>query len=61
MSDPVAQSTIESTGVAGDLILAKHRRRNCARDVRLVCLRSTGSPDTPDVQEMFRLHAKATG
>ena len=29
--------------------------------VRLVCLRSAGSPDAPDVQEMFRLHAKATG
>ncbi len=31
------------------------------RGVRLVCLRSAGSPDTPDVQETFRRHAKATG
>jgi enoyl-[acyl-carrier-protein] reductase (NADH) len=29
--------------------------------VRLICLRSAGSPDTPDVQQTFRLHAKATG
>jgi 3-oxoacyl-[acyl-carrier protein] reductase len=31
------------------------------RGVRLVCLRSAGSPDTPDVQETFRRHAKAAG
>jgi 3-oxoacyl-[acyl-carrier protein] reductase len=31
------------------------------RGVRLICLRSAGSPDTPDVQEMFKLHAKAAG
>ncbi len=31
------------------------------RGVRLICLRSAGSPDTPDVQEVFRLHAKAAG
>jgi NAD(P)-dependent dehydrogenase (short-subunit alcohol dehydrogenase family) len=31
------------------------------RGVRLICLRSAGSPDTPDVQEMFKLHAKASG
>jgi 3-oxoacyl-[acyl-carrier protein] reductase len=29
--------------------------------VRLICLRSAGSPDTPDVQETFRRHAKAAG
>jgi 3-oxoacyl-[acyl-carrier protein] reductase len=31
------------------------------RGVRLICLRSAGSPDTPDVQEVFKLHAKAAG
>lgn len=31
------------------------------RGVRLVCLRSSGSPDTPDVQETFERHAKAAG
>lgn len=31
------------------------------RGVRLVCLRSAGSPDTPDVQETFRRHANAEG
>lgn len=31
------------------------------RGVRLICLRSAGSPDTPDVQETFKLHAKAAG
>ncbi|HEX2228901.1 MAG TPA: SDR family oxidoreductase [Candidatus Binatia bacterium] len=31
------------------------------RGVRVVCIRSAGSPDTPDVQETFRLHAKAMG
>lgn len=29
--------------------------------VRVICLRSAGSPDTPDVQEVFRLHAKNAG
>lgn len=29
--------------------------------VRLICLRSAGSPDTPDVQETFKRHAKAAG
>jgi NAD(P)-dependent dehydrogenase (short-subunit alcohol dehydrogenase family) len=29
--------------------------------VRLICLRSAGSPDTPDVQETFRRHAMAAG
>ena len=29
--------------------------------IRLVVVGSTGSPDTPDVQEMLRLHARATG
>lgn len=29
--------------------------------VRLVCLRSAGSPDTPDLQGMVRAHAEATG
>jgi 3-oxoacyl-[acyl-carrier protein] reductase len=31
------------------------------RGVRFICLRSAGSPDTPDVQETFRRHAKAAG
>lgn len=31
------------------------------RGVRLICLRSAGSPDTPDVQETFKRHAKACG
>lgn len=31
------------------------------RGVRLICLRSAGSPDAPDVQKVFRLHAKAAG
>jgi 3-oxoacyl-[acyl-carrier protein] reductase len=31
------------------------------RGVRLICLRSAGSPDTPDVQKTFRRHAKAVG
>jgi NAD(P)-dependent dehydrogenase (short-subunit alcohol dehydrogenase family) len=31
------------------------------RGVRLICLRSAGSPDTPDVQETFKRHAKAAG
>jgi 3-oxoacyl-[acyl-carrier protein] reductase len=31
------------------------------RGVPLICLRSAGSPDTPDVQETFKLHAKAAG
>jgi len=31
------------------------------RGVRVICLRSAGSPDTPDVQEVFRLHAKNAG
>ncbi|HSA66952.1 MAG TPA: SDR family oxidoreductase [Methyloceanibacter sp.] len=31
------------------------------RGVRVICLRSAGSPDTPDVQLTFELHAKATG
>lgn len=31
------------------------------RGVRLICLRSAGSPDTPDVQETFKVHARATG
>jgi 3-oxoacyl-[acyl-carrier protein] reductase len=29
--------------------------------VRVICLRSAGSPDTPDLQQTFGLHAKATG
>jgi 3-oxoacyl-[acyl-carrier protein] reductase len=29
--------------------------------IRLVVVGSAGSPDTPDVQETFKLHAKATG
>lgn len=29
--------------------------------MRLICLRSAGSPDTPDVQVTFRRHAKAAG
>jgi 3-oxoacyl-[acyl-carrier protein] reductase len=29
--------------------------------VRVVCLRSAGSPDTPAVQEVFEQHAKAAG
>jgi 3-oxoacyl-[acyl-carrier protein] reductase len=29
--------------------------------IRLVVVASAGSPDTPDVQEMLKLHAKATG
>jgi 3-oxoacyl-[acyl-carrier protein] reductase len=29
--------------------------------VRVVCLRSAGSPETPDLQEVFGLHAKAAG
>jgi 3-oxoacyl-[acyl-carrier protein] reductase len=31
------------------------------RGVRLICLRSAGSPDTPAVQDVFRLHAEAAG
>lgn len=31
------------------------------RGVRLICMRSAGSPDTPDVQETFKLHARAAG
>ena len=31
------------------------------RGVRLVCLRSAGSPDTPDVQQTFARHAEAAG
>jgi len=31
------------------------------RRVRVVCLRSAGSPDTPAVQQVFTIHAKATG
>lgn len=31
------------------------------RGVRVICLRSAGSPDTPDVQMTFKLHAKAAG
>jgi 3-oxoacyl-[acyl-carrier protein] reductase len=31
------------------------------RGVRVVCLRSAGSPDTPDLQATLALHAKATG
>jgi enoyl-[acyl-carrier-protein] reductase (NADH) len=29
--------------------------------IRLVVVGSAGSPDTPDVQETFELHARATG
>jgi 3-oxoacyl-[acyl-carrier protein] reductase len=29
--------------------------------VRLIVLRSAGSPDTPAVQEVWRIHAKAAG
>ncbi len=29
--------------------------------IRVVCLRSAGSPDTPGVDEVFRLHAKHAG
>jgi 3-oxoacyl-[acyl-carrier protein] reductase len=31
------------------------------RGVRVLCLRSAGSPDTPDVRQTFELHARATG
>jgi NAD(P)-dependent dehydrogenase (short-subunit alcohol dehydrogenase family) len=31
------------------------------RGVRVICLRSAGSPDTPDVQRTFEVHAKANG
>ena len=31
------------------------------RGIRLVVVGSAGSPDTPDVQEMLKLHARATG
>jgi 3-oxoacyl-[acyl-carrier protein] reductase len=31
------------------------------KGVRVICLRSAGSPDTPDVRRTFELHAKATG
>jgi 3-oxoacyl-[acyl-carrier protein] reductase len=31
------------------------------KGIRVICLRSAGSPDTPDVQETFRMHAKAKG
>lgn len=31
------------------------------RGVRVICLRSAGSPDTPDVRATFELHARATG
>lgn len=29
--------------------------------IRVICLRSAGSPDTPDVQQTFEMHARATG
>lgn len=29
--------------------------------IRVICLRSAGSPDTPDVQQTFKLHARAIG
>ena len=29
--------------------------------VRVVCLRPAGSPEAPDLQEVFRVHAKAAG
>jgi 3-oxoacyl-[acyl-carrier protein] reductase len=29
--------------------------------VRVICLRSAGSPDTPDVQQTFKVHARAMG
>jgi NAD(P)-dependent dehydrogenase (short-subunit alcohol dehydrogenase family) len=31
------------------------------RGVRVICMRSAGSPDTPDVRTTLELHAKATG
>lgn len=31
------------------------------RGIRVICVRSAGSPDTPDVQQTFKVHAKATG
>ena len=31
------------------------------RGVRVIVVRSAGSPDTPDVRETFKLHAQATG
>jgi 3-oxoacyl-[acyl-carrier protein] reductase len=31
------------------------------RGVRVICLRSAGSPDTPDVRQTLELHARATG
>ena len=31
------------------------------KGIRVICLRSAGSPDTPDVQLTFDLHARATG
>jgi NAD(P)-dependent dehydrogenase (short-subunit alcohol dehydrogenase family) len=31
------------------------------KGIRVLCLRSAGSPDTPDVQQTFRMHAKAKG
>jgi 3-oxoacyl-[acyl-carrier protein] reductase len=31
------------------------------RGVRLICLRSAGSPDTPDVRATLELHARANG
>lgn len=31
------------------------------RGVRLICVRSAGSPDTPDVRQTLELHARATG
>ncbi len=29
--------------------------------MRLICLRSAGSPDTPDVRETFKRHVEAEG
>jgi 3-oxoacyl-[acyl-carrier protein] reductase len=31
------------------------------KGIRVLCLRSSGSPDTPDVQQTFRVHAEAMG
>jgi NAD(P)-dependent dehydrogenase (short-subunit alcohol dehydrogenase family) len=31
------------------------------KGIRVLCLRSAGSPDTPDVQKTFEMHAKTMG
>jgi len=51
-------------GVAGAAIEGLCRQLACElgpMGIRVVCLRSAGSPDTPGVDEVFRLHAENAG